>query len=75
MFQEGGEAGREESPSNLSREESPGQKTGVRIARESRGKGVYEAGMGQYREPRRWGSHTLLACSKAWWPGANRSRA
>lgn len=39
VFQEGGEAGREESPSNLSREESPGQKTGVRIARESRGKG------------------------------------
>lgn len=39
IFREGGEIGREESPSNPSREESPGQKTGVRIARESRGKG------------------------------------
>lgn len=39
IFREGGEIGREESPSNPSREENPGQKTGVRIARESRGKG------------------------------------
>lgn len=39
IFQEGGEMVREESLSNPSREESPGQKIGVRIARESRGKG------------------------------------